>query len=358
VFDSGRDIGGGALLIGLLATALGIALQRTRTDAGDNQLATSRRLVAAPAILIAVAILVAAHRLRDRPWHGAWSGYGTLAWVGVIFIVIALVIAPLAIRPLAIAGGRRRVALGIALAVTILSGSGAYAFGSADGFFLQLGAGIGPMLAATMFIVLLVPDRTKLGVAVLALSLVMALGLQQVVTDGERGPFQQRALAEQTAPIRIGRAGGEILVAPETARFVSEIRSSADAAGWRSGTPLLDLTRFSPTILYVLEARPPVTILLSVWGNPKTQNDLARWSVDQILANGDGAEWSNAWVLTLDWPETGRVDPAVLGKIGRTFPGDYERVGTFDFTAGGPSTEVIQEKLSLWKPTTVRPSST
>ncbi len=327
----------------LVALASAISLLSTRLSSGSSFI-PRRAYTMAPGLLTSAALVVLAKRLHDRgDWQGAGSGYSVLAWVGVSLSALALLIGPVAWCRARSASGRRGTIVLAAMVLYAMVGACSYAFGSGNGFFNQLNGGIGPLVAGVA-LVLVVTEPARLGLPVAVLALVMGIGARSVVIDAERFPYRQGPLAGQTQAVEIGRAGGELMVSPDTARFIHEIRSGAADAGWEPGTPLLDLSAYAATVLYILDARPPVTIIPSV-GGYSTQQELAEWSVEQIVDAGDAEEWSGAWLLTLDQPAEGGIDPAVLSPLGRTFPADYELVGSFDLAVRG-------ERLSLWRPAT------
>ncbi len=332
----------------LVLVALAVGLTRSRrapgTAGGDPSLA-GRLVALAPGGLTACALALVSIRLHDRrEWTGSGAGYATLAWVGVSVIAIALVVSPLAWQRVGANSGRRGSLLAAAVVLYAIIGACSYAFGSGNGFFAQLNGGLAPMIAGAIFVLAFLPDPRRLWLPVVVLATIMGIGARAVINDAELGPYRQGALAGQTVEAQIGRSGGVLRVAPETAAFIDDIRTTAVDAGWVAGTPLLDLGAYAATVLYVLEARPPITIIPSV-GGYATQEELARWSVEQIVEAGDAEVWADAWLLTMEAPVDAGVDPSVLSLLGRSFPTDYEKVGTFYLA-------IRNEELTLWRPTT------
>ncbi len=341
--DLVAHLGLAAVLV-LGALVVSFVMPRIRGAAASGPANHVDRLVAlAPSGLTAAAVAILAVRLHERnEWQGSGSGYAILAWVGVSMVALALVVAPISWRQLRGASGRRGTVVAAMLFLYSIIGACSYAFGSGNGFFAQLNGGLAPMIVGAILVLALLPDPSRLGLPVVVLATVMGIGARAVIDDAEHFPYRQGGLAGQTVEVEIGRAGGVLQVAPDTARFIGEIRTAAVEAGWVAGTPLLDLSAYAATVLYVLEARPPITIIPSV-GGYSTQEDLARWSVEQIVEHGGEAEWARAWLLTIESPVDAGIDPAVLSLLGRSFPADYEFVGTF-------SLEVRGELLSLWRP--------
>jgi hypothetical protein len=297
--------------------------------------------------VVAVAIAATAVQLHvSGNWTGGSPGYSSLAWVGVAHAVLALVLLPAALSGIARGVGRAGWwTAGLFVAVAA-AGAAAYAFGSGNGFFAQLNGGIAPFLALALFSVLLLPDPAALGTPLLALTLSMGVGAWMVMADAEARPYRQAPISRQTAALDLGGGRGTLMVSPQIATELDRLRRDAVAAGWRPRTPMLDLSAYAATIPFVLQAQAPLTVIPSVGGYP-TQDELARWSIDELIDAGwleDG--WRDAWVLTLVDGRQKGVDPAVLELLGRTFPRDYEPVGTYRFRA---------ETLRLWRPVDIAP---
>ena len=79
-------------------------------------------------------------------------------------------------------------------------------------------------------------------------------------------------------------------------------------------------------------------------GNYPTTTKVAFWAMDQLVKAGWDDEFRSAWLLTqVGLPTPGpQPDPSALSIIGRTYPGDYELVGTFYLPRQG--------LLALWRP--------
>ncbi len=276
-------------------------------------------------------------------WRGGMGVFGTLELIPLSILGLSLPFLLLVGRE-ASAFNSRAAAITAILAVCGIAAGASYAFGSNNGFGYQLAGALGPMVAAALVVLFAVRGMGPLSVPAIILAVALSFGTQTMLTEAFNAPYRQAPLARDTTPIRIGPGGGTLLVAPEIATFVTDLRHAADRAGWKPGTPMMDFSEYSATTLYLLAAKPPPTILISV-GNFSTADDLAKFSLDQIVEKGQRALWRRAWVLTLDPGSQGShaPNPALLSRIGRSFPRDYERVGNFKLGA---------QRLTLWQPTT------
>ena len=201
------------------------------------------------------------------------------------------------------------------------------------------------MVAAALLVLLGVCLPGGMPLPALVVTIVLGIGSYTVVGDAIASPYRQLPLSQQTAAVAIG-PHGKLKVDPPTADFINALRAGAARAGWVPGTPMLDFTPYSATTLYLLGAKPPVTILPSVGGYPTTTK-VGFWAMDQLVKAGWDDEFRSAWLLTqVGLPTPGpQPDPSALNIIGRRYPGDYELVGTFYLPRQG--------LLALWRPKSV-----
>lgn len=332
-------LAGGLCLVASAATWLAAGAATGRRSTPEVQRAVR---VLAPALVAVAVLALQVQLLRAAEWKGSSVGYARLAWVGVTYAGLALATAPLAGLRLAagrVPGSGRRAAVFVLIASL---GACSYAFGSNNGFFQQLNGGLTPLVAATVLVLLLVPDPSRLAVPTVALSLAMGIGAWRVIDDAEARPYRQLALRHDTASFELSDGRGTLLLPPALAATFEQLRTDAQAAGWRPGTPMLDLSAYAAGIPFILAADAPITIIPSVAGFGG-QQELAIDSIEQLIEAGWAPRWRDAWVLTLaNGPQPG-VDPAVLGRLGRTFPQAYDRIGAY-YLVGR------QETVELWKP--------
>jgi hypothetical protein len=178
-------------------------------------------------------------------------------------------------------------------------------------------------------------------VAVLALACV---GTSAIVIPAvrERAPHWMLPMERETVPVAVIPGTSPMLVDPTTAAWVEGLRQGAAAGGWQRGTPLLDLTANTASVL-VLDARAPGALLPSF---PQWPGRVA--SARMALSFEDPAVWRRAWILVpqADAPQNG--DPiastdAIVRVLGRRFPDDYRQV--LPVSANFPFSRVV-----LWRP--------
>lgn len=212
-----------------------------------------------------------------------------------------------------------------------------YAFGS-NGDYWQVGG------AAAVFWVLaglvLLPEQRSLPVVLLTFGIVTQVLTAALLAGGARSPYRQPALQEQDVPVQV--AGSTVTVGAGFAQYIREVSTATANAGFRPGTPVIDLTGRSPTLLYVIGAKGigQPWIIGAYPGSAKVA--LA------ALELAGCRDVSEAWILT-EPAGPRRVAGSVLTGLGISLEGDYEIAGTWDTASGvaGSKKPVAQE---LWKP--------
>jgi hypothetical protein len=307
-----RDLlaGTGGLIVAAFAALL-LLSRRCRADSGT--------IAAAAALIFTGASLALAFEGR---WVGGGSGYVVLATVGCSLVVCAV---PLAVAAYVVE--RRHLPRpgsvwlrGAAVAAFLVLFAAAYAFGSGNGFYIQLNGGLALLFGAALLLVCAFIDLPDNVAVAGLLSVVMALGGANVLDSARDSPYRAKAMDEQTEPRSFGPHGSRMLLDPQTAGYLDELRSSAAASGFRAGMPMLDFTYYAASALYDLDALVPHSLIPTVGAYVAT-NDLARWSIGQL----EPEIWHDAWLLTA--PENPAApDPSIVSLLGRSFPEDYELV--------------------------------
>lgn len=134
-------------------------------------------------------------------------------------------------------------------------------------------------------------------------------------------PPRQEPLGEQTASFSLaGR--GDVELSADMARYLDGVARDAAAAGFETGTPVLDLTGESPGLLFHLEAVPTADSWV-IGGYSGSRERLAR----ELQLHTPCETIGNSWLLVS--PDGARrIAPEVLGVVGLDFPADYRRVAT------------------------------
>lgn len=285
-----------------------------------------------------------------RPWiqHGppllAMAGFAYLAWTllagassGIYFSTALLSV--LGLLLLAATGrivtGHDAPGLGIALflAVTGL----APAFGTISDIVRRVSEyAVFPAAAIVILLHLLSPRgirRFTPAAFALGLTILLALTLFQAYKHPYRLPA---GIAAQKTGVPVGR--GRLFLDEKSARYALELGKIARDAGWRPGTPLIDLTGGSPGAAVILDAR----IVGVPWllGNYPGSNRFAAMALEPVARK----LLARAWILTAPQGKR-RLNPEILAAAGLPFPENYRRVG---HTRTGQR----QEEQIVWKPLT------
>ncbi len=292
-------------------------------------------------------------------WIGSSSGYIVLATVGTSILLCAL---PLVVTARLIEGReedeRARTNDGevpaeaptpagagqlppwwapLASATYLSLFAAAYAFGSGNGFWFQLNGGMALLFASTVLVVFVYVDLPSRRPVAGVLAVLMALGGANVLSTAREAPYRTAAMDAQTVARSVGPHGSRLLLDPDTAAYLDQLRDITYRNGFASGTPMLDFTYYSATALYDLDALVPHSLIPTVGAYGAT-NDLARWSIGQLETD----LWRDAWLLTApDNPAA--PDPRIVDLLGRVFPDDYELVGELTWWQRG-------ELQQVWRP--------
>lgn len=156
-------------------------------------------------------------------------------------------------------------------------------------------------------------------------------------------PFRQpQPLWLNDQPMTIGNSGSVLMLASGFAAHIRDVRAKAADAGFKAGTPILDLTGLSPGLVFALRARSAGSPWL-VGGYPGSA-DVARSTIARMPC----ADMSRAWIFVApDGPRA--ISVAVLDAIGASLDRDYVLAATWRTAAGvaGYPEERLQQ---FWKP--------
>ncbi len=289
----------------------------------------------------AIAVLAVGVTIALRNGFGGGPRvYLTLPYAGIALLITStLVLISSVITSLASANyvPRRAIALRAARAVAaggfLAAGAILYAFSSSNGLVNQMWGAFG--IFAVACIVLLVGSLGPMHVPIVAavMALVCGMAAWSALTEGANAGYRTAPVAESTVSTQVSSRGATLSLGPEYSQALNTLRTGATAAGFTPGTPLVDLTPFSPGIGYLLGSLPPTTIMLGY------SAEVAEWA----LAQQDQQKWHDAWVL-VDSGDARSLPTSVLSTLGRSFPDDYERVAS----ATWPIKPA--EHLELWRP--------
>jgi fumarate reductase subunit D len=263
--------------------------------------------------------------------------HGMLIW-SVVFPAIAL----------GLLLGRRGLAKNISMvrwstALLFFSMPHVCAFGT-DGNYWSIGgaAAVFWLLGGLVFLEPVVRTNGGWGMAaplVLATQLVVGAILQ---TELEQPYRQPDPLRLNDHFVEFGASGSNLKLSAEYAEYVQSAKSMARKAGFKSGTPIIDLTGQSPGILYALGAQAigqAWTIGGYSGSSERASIGMSRVSCEKI---------AEAWILFE--PDGPRSIPAeVMRGQGAEFPEQYAQVATWH-TAKGSGGYAERRLQALYRP--------
>lgn len=278
-------------------------------------------------VLGAAIVAIVAMRVWSRGgFGGAHTAMRMLPFAGFALLFTAAIVfaAAVALKLLPGSETSRRVVLVrsgriLAAGVFFVVSAGLYSFSSNNGIVYQLWGGFGILAVATILLVAAGLGRAALPVTAATMAAVCSVAAFSTIGRGAGGPYRMAPLAESTVRTQVTGRGATLKLSPESAAALNSLRFNAVAAGWQTGMPLVDLTPFNPGIGYLLDARPPTTIL--VGRSPK----VIRWA----LALQDQTVFHETWLLVPPKPQPQLR--AVVNVLGRSFPADYQRVAAINY---------------------------
>lgn len=233
-----------------------------------------------------------------------------------------------------------------ALAMIFLVYPHVYAFGTANNYWLVgCVSGIFWVLAG---LVLLSPVATNRKFPALLLSLGLAVQLITVILihTGLETPYRQpQPLRKNDYKLEIGRPGSTLILSKGFGKYIEETANVAKEAGFKKGTPMIDLTGQSPALLYAMGA----SNIGSAWLLGGYPGSVAT-AVAQ-LSKVTCRELAMAWLLVeLEGPI--KLSPEILTSFGAQMATDFLVVGTFETAegVGGYKEPRVQQILKPIRP--------
>lgn len=215
-----------------------------------------------------------------------------------------------------------------------------YAFGTNNNYWTAgANAGIFWVLAG---VVLMGPVASIVSLSVLLLPLGLAAQMVTValIHTAIESPYRQPGpLRTNDYKLEIGKPGSTLALSKGFGRYFAEAIDAANQAGFKKGTPMIDLTGQSPGILYAIGA----SNIGQAWliGGYPGSNAVAAAMLKKVSCE----QLSRAWLLAE--PEGPRkINPDVLRSFGANMATDFEVVGTFKTAEGaGGYKEGRQQKV-------------
>lgn len=195
-------------------------------------------------------------------------------------------------------------------------------------------------------LVILIPNiSTKTGWKML-LSVIVGGQLITIILlyIGMEFPYRQpQPLRQNNTLVSIGKSHSELILSESFARYFQTIQKLAAQSGFKSNTPMIDLSGKSPGILYVLGAKS----IGQAWmiGGYSGSDQLAIATLNSLTCK----EIVSAW-LFIDPARTSKISPEILENFGINVQEDY-RIET-EFAAPSKSGDQnISGNQQLLKPT-------
>lgn len=301
-------------------------------------LATSRSQVAM-AVLLAVALLLSILMGSTDKLLPSLA----VAAVLIITIAIALLgIDPISIKPSTLflvpaftcLGAmlyrkglvlRTQSATSIALVLTFLVLPHVFALGSnLNYWYLGAYGALFWMLAVVAFLSPLAQQGHSLA-TLLPLTVLAQLLTASIINDSMLNPpYQVKDLRAYTAVMPMP-GGGKLVMAESLHHYLGTARAKARAAGLEVGTPVVDLTGGSPSLLYVLGTRALGLPWLNGWFPGSSAVAV------ETLGLENCADLAKAWLLTEPESQYHLDQASIMASFGAG-EGDYVAAATFDPT--------------------------
>ncbi|MER8703836.1 hypothetical protein [Mesorhizobium sp. M1273] len=220
---------------------------------------------------------------------------------------------------------RTQAANSIALALTFLVLPHVFALGSNSNYwYLGASDALFWMLAVVAFLSSLGHERRSL-VTLLPLSVLAQLLTAAVINDSILNPpYDVKDQRAYTAVMPMP-GGGKLVIAESLHHYLATATAKARAAGLEVGTPVVDLTGGSPSLLYVLETRALGLPWLSGWFPGGSAVAVGTLGLENC------ADLAKAWVLIEPEGQYHLDQASVMASFGAGHA-DYVAAATFDPT--------------------------
>jgi hypothetical protein len=203
----------------------------------------------------------------------------------------------------------------------------AYVFGTANNYWLKsTQAGLFWVLAGIVFLGCIVTNR-RLTSLLLCLGLATQMVTTVLINTGIEAPYGGvGSLRKNDYNITIGEPGSTLILSKGFGRFFADAIELAKQAGYKRGTPMIDLTS-NPSIIYAIGASSPgqAYFMGGLSGSDKVASKALRTASCEDLAI--------AWILN----EPGgkfQISSNILSSFGASLADDYELVGIIKGTLG------------------------
>jgi hypothetical protein len=219
----------------------------------------------------------------------------------------------------------------------------AYASGTNNNYWILISqvGGFG-LLAGLIFLRPLRHGKEFVG-SFLVLCLAVQLVVLAVIQSAVERPYRQlQPLREQNFTVAIAGVNSTLYVPEGFGQYLLSVRDLATRAGFKTKTPMIDLSGVSPGVPYFLGALSvgQAWVIGGYPGSNRQAMEMQKKVACQDLAG--------AWLL-VEPNGVARISPEILLKFGANLSTDYTMVGAFE-TAVGASGYKNQRVQQLFKP--------
>lgn len=315
--------------IALGAAIFGVCLGIVSTALGVMKISQGLQRGISYGLVVALGVFVALARAVDLQATIAWYNYH--AWNYTLpLMVLAIVIVLARTERVARDRWQRR------LVATFLVASApiAYSIGTNVTLMRHMVAASVFWAASALLICTLAspPRRTQMIGIIAFLCGAVTIGLLLGVV---RAPLPTEAsLTQQTEQVSVGPDKALLRVDKATADYITSLQHAAVEAGFKAGTPIVDLSDFGPGIVFALSGSAPGIPWLA--DNPDMSVALA------VLKSIPRAELQHAWIITGSDQNFSKVR-TMLTPLDINFPAAYQKVIAV-------KRDAAEWQHSLWKP--------
>jgi hypothetical protein len=221
----------------------------------------------------------------------------------------------------------------------------AYAFGSNVDYWLASQSAVFFWTLSAISIVAPASPETDIWRRLSPFALVTLAMTAVFVYRGMATPYRQtRPLTADAGAVQIAGSGARLLVSQDFAEYINAALRLSRDAGFKAGTPMIDLTGHYPGMLYIMAAKP-VGVPWLLGGYPGS-NALAEKYLNRVSCD----ELAESWILT-EPDGLRKLSPGLLTPYGIELQRDYAIVAVLDSPTG---TYPDSYKQQLLKPVRTR----
>lgn len=219
-----------------------------------------------------------------------------------------------------------------ALAITLAIFPYAFAFGTSNNYWYFAGLVSVLWVIAGLIVFAASSNNRNLTRSLITLGLATQFLTAMLMLSGLEGPYYQPApIRTMNTRVVLGEKKSTLLLSDTYAHYISAMIDLANRSGFRSGTPMIDLTGHSPGVLFAIGASS--TGLPWIIGDYSKTSGFAYSGSEknafEALTATSCDELGAAWILTEpDGPVA--LSPKVLAAYGADLSIDYETVGYVD----------------------------